>query len=91
MSAKLRTPLEKARVAERLALDPEPLQPIHELKAVAGISPKAIERWIRRGRSGVFLDGIKDPMQGWLPTVSAIRRAHRDRAAALSPKEGGVT
>lgn len=84
---KPRSRAERARAAARLATD-GPLVPIAELTALAGVSAKTIERWIVHGRTGVYLDGVRDLTRGWCSTRAAVERAKGAHAAKLAQKGG---
>lgn len=77
--------IERARAAERLALDGANL-PLRDLVGAAGHSELALLRFGRAGRAGVYLDVIRDPHLGWLSSVAAVQRFHR--AVAAAPKPG---
>lgn len=82
-----RTPLMRAAAAQRLALD-GPLQPVTDLNGLAGASPNALVRWIREGRSGVHLDGVRDRARGWCSSPEAVRRFLREWAERRKPVPG---
>lgn len=88
MSAKRLGRRERARVAERLAED-GPLVPLAQLRDVSGLSLNALTRWVIEGRSGTYLDAVRDGCGGWLSSAGAFRRAVRERTAVLKERERG--
>jgi hypothetical protein len=80
--------LERARAALRLAHDGA-LVSVAELVRVAGqVRGAVLIRWIKEGKSGIFLDGIKRGSE-WYSSRAAVER-FRARLAQAGVKGGAA-
>ncbi len=80
-----RTRGEIERSAKRVAR--EQMIPLHTLAAESGATVASLERWVKAGALGIFLDAYHDPVRGWLSSFPALTRFRASRDARIQSRK----
>lgn len=82
-----RSRADRARAAQRIGEDGS--LRIEELSPTTGASVRALIRWATEGKSGVYLDAVRDHLGQWYSSRAAVERFNAQvvevRAARAQP------